>query len=68
MDLVKIRYMQEQISQLPKGNITYKSIRGKRYAYLPWTENGKQHSRRAKDDELQELSEKIEGPRLLKRS
>lgn len=29
MDLVKIRYMQEQISQLPKGNITYKSIRGK---------------------------------------
>ena len=59
MDPVRIRYIQEQISQLPKGNITYKSIRGKKYAYLQWTENGKQRSRRAKDDELQELSEKL---------
>lgn len=67
MDPVRIRYIQEWISQLPKGNITYKSIRGKKYAYLQWTENGKQHSRRVKDDELQELSEKIEERKALEK-
>lgn len=67
MDPVRIRYIQEQISQLPKGNITYKSIRGKKYAYLQWTENGKQRSRRVKDDELQELSTKIEERKALEK-
>ena len=67
MDPVRIRYIQEWISQLPKGNITYKSIRGKKYAYLQWTENGKQRSRRVKDDELQELSEKIEERKALEK-
>ncbi|MBQ4156617.1 MAG: ATP-binding protein [Clostridia bacterium] len=67
MDPVRIRYIQEQISQLPKGNITYKSIRGKKYAYLQWTENGKQRSRRVKDDELQELSERIEERKALEK-
>lgn len=65
MDPVRIRYMKEWIEQLPKGNITYKSIRGKKYAYLQWTENGKQRSRRVKDDELQELSEKIKQRKSL---
>ena len=67
MDPVRIRYIQEWISQLPKGNITHKSIRGKKYAYLQWTENGKQRSRRVKDDELQELSEKIEERKALEK-
>lgn len=67
MDLARIRYMKEWIAQLPKGNITYKSIRGKKYAYLQWTENGKQRSRRVKDDELQELSEKIEKRKVLEK-
>ena len=67
MDPVRIRYIQEWISQLPKGNITYKSIRGKKYAYLQWTENKKQFSRRVKDDELQELSEKIEARKALEK-
>ncbi len=65
MDPVRIRYIKEWISQLPKGNITYKTIRGKRYAYLQWTENGKQRNRRVKDEELQELSEKIEQRKVL---
>lgn len=65
MDPVRIRYMKAWIDQLPKGNITYKSIRGKKYAYLQWTENGKQRSRRVKDDELQELSEKIKQRKSL---
>lgn len=67
MDPVRIRYIQEWISQLPKGNITYKSIRGKKYAYLQWTENKKQYSRRVKDNELQELSEKIEARKALEK-
>lgn len=60
MDYTRIRYMKEWIAQLPKGNITYKTIRGKKYAYLQWTEDGKQRSRRVKDDELEDLTEKIE--------
>ena len=52
MDPVRIRYMKEWISQLPKGNITYKTIRGKKYAYLQWTENGKQYNRIIKDEEF----------------
>ena len=48
MDIVRIRAMKEWISQLPSGNITYKTISGKRYAYYQWTENGKQHGRRVK--------------------
>lgn len=42
----------EQISVLPKGNITYKTIRGCRRMYLQWTENGKKQSRyvRAEDE------------------
>ena len=67
MDLVRIRYMKDWISQLPKGNITYKTIRGKKYAYLQWTENGKQRSRRVQDNELQELSQKIETRKALER-
>lgn len=45
------------------GGITYKTINGKRYAYYQWTENGKQHSRRVKDDEFLELSAKIAAER-----
>ncbi len=67
MDPVRIRYMKEWISQLPKGNITYKTIRGKKYAYLQWTENGKQRSRRVKDDELKQLSEKIEARKVFEK-
>ena len=59
MDLVQIRYIKEWISQLPQGNITYKKINNKRYPYYQWTENGKQRGRRVKDEELQELTEKI---------
>lgn len=59
MDLVRIRYIKEWISQLPQGNITYKKINNKRYPYYQWTENGKQRGRRVKDEELQELTEKI---------
>ena len=44
MDKVRIRYIKEWISQLPSGNITYKTIKGKKYPYYQWTENGKQQT------------------------
>ena len=59
MDKVRIRYIKEWISQLPSGNITYKTIKGKKYPYYQWTENGKQHGRIVKDYELDDLKEKI---------
>lgn len=59
--------MKEWISQLPPGNITYKTINGKKYPYYQWTEDGKQRGRRVKDDELHELSEKIEKRKVLQK-
>lgn len=59
MDKVRIRYIKEWISQLPPGNITYKTIKGKKYPYYQWTENGKQRGRIVKDYELEDLKEKI---------
>lgn len=49
----------EKINELPTGGITYKKINGKRYAYYQWRENGRQRSRRVKDDELESLTEQI---------
>ena len=48
-----------ELETLPKGGITYKKINGRAYAYYQWTQDGRQHSRRVKDEELEELSEKI---------
>lgn len=50
----------EEIKRLPSGGITYKKINGKDYAYYQWREEGKQRSRRAKDEELELLIEQIE--------
>lgn len=49
-----------EIETLPTGGITYKKINGKEYAYYQWREDGKQRSRRIKDEELEQLSEQIE--------
>lgn len=49
-----------ELQTLPTGGITYKKINGRLYAYYQWREGGKQHSRRAKDDELEDLMAQIE--------
>ena len=67
MDLTRIRYMQNWISQLPQGNITFKTINGKRYPYYQWTENGKQRNRIVKADEFEELKQKIEQRKVLEK-
>lgn len=38
----RIKEIQTELSNLPKGNIIYKTINGKRQPYLHWTENGRQ--------------------------
>lgn len=55
----KIEYIKEWISQLPPGNITYKTIKGRKYPYYQWTENGKQRNRVVKKEELEDLQNKI---------
>ena len=67
MNSEEILYIKDAIEQLPKGNITYKTIRGKKYTYLQWTDSGKQYNRRVKDDELQTLSQKIEERKTLEK-
>lgn len=62
-----IDYFKEEISRLPTGNISYKTINGKSYPYLQWQENGKQRSRLVKQNELTELSEKIERRKELEK-
>lgn len=49
-----------EIETLPTGGITYKKINGKEYAYYQWREDGKQRSKRIKDEELEQLSRQIE--------
>ncbi len=67
MDLTNVRYYQEWISQLPKGNISYKTINGKTYPYLQWREDGKTRSRIVKPEELEELADKISKRKELER-
>ena len=49
-----------EIETLPTGGITYKKINGKEYAYYQWREDGKQRTRRTKDEELEQLFRQIE--------
>ena len=57
--------LQAKIDALPVGNITYKTINGKKYPYLQWQENGKQRGRRVKADELETLQAGIEERKRL---
>ena len=57
-----------EIETLPTGGITYKKINGKEYAYYQWREDGKQRTRRTKDEELEQLSRQIERRKELQNS
>lgn len=60
MSDMNYRKIMIELQNLPTGGITYKKINGRLYAYYQWREGGKQHSRRAKDEELEELMAQIE--------
>lgn len=57
-----------EMETLPTGNITYKKINGREYAYYQWRENGKQHTRRTKGEEFEQLSSQIERRKELQKS
>ena len=54
------RSMRERMESLPSGGVTYKTIKGHRYAYYQWRENGVQRSRRVHDEELAVLLAQID--------
>lgn len=56
-----------EMETLPTGNITYKKINGRDYAYYQWRENGKQHTRRTKGEEFEQLSSQIERRKELQK-
>ena len=57
--------IQGRIAALPAGNITYKTINGRKYPYLQWQENGRQRGRRVKADELETLQAGIDERKRL---
>ena len=57
--------LQARIDALPAGNITYKTINGKKYPYLQWQEGGRQRGRRVKEDELEALQAGIDERKRL---
>jgi hypothetical protein len=61
----KINKLSVEIEKLPKGYISTKTISGKTYFYHQWSENGCKKSKYVRDDEIKELSEKLEKRRRL---
>lgn len=56
-DLKKeIASMEERIASLPRGSVSYKTIKGKKQPYLQWTEDGKRKSRYLKLEEREEIT------------
>ena len=54
-----------RLNSLPSGGLTTKTSKGNSYIYYQWSENGKQHSRIVKDDEVETLRSQIEERKSL---
>ncbi len=65
MNEAERREIKARIDALTVGGITMKTINGKRYPYLQWTENGKQRGRRVREEELEALRAGIEERKRL---
>ena len=63
--LDRIQELENQISKLPQGSITYKTIHGKKQPYLQWTENGKTKSKYIKIAERDTVMEQVSLRRSL---
>jgi len=59
--------LEERIAKLPRGSISYKSINGKRWPYLQWTEGGKSKSVYIKKEELADVEAQIKERKELQR-
>ena len=62
---MNIEEIKNRINSLPSGGLTTKNIKGNPYIYYQWSENGKQHSRIVKDDEVETLRSQIEERKSL---
>lgn len=63
--LKQISELTAQISGLPKGYISRKTISGKAYYYHQWSENGVKQSRYLHDGEIEALAQQIEQRKSL---
>ena len=57
--------LEKKINSLPKGNITVKTINGRKYEYWQYREDGKQVTKRIKGEELDILKKLIEERKML---
>ena len=64
---MNIEEIKNRINSLPPGGLTTKTIKGNPYIYYQWSENGKQHSRIVKDDEVEKLRSQIEERKSLQK-
>ncbi len=55
----KINALEQEIAKLPVGYVSKKTINGKPRYYRQWVENGKIRSKYIRDDEYNEIREKI---------
>lgn len=63
--LDRIEELESLIAKLPQGNITYKTIHGKKQPYLQWTEKGKTKSKYIKLSERETVMEQVALRRTL---
>ena len=63
----RIAALDEQIALLPKGSVGQKTINGKEYFYLRWTENKKRKEKYVPADEIEALKSDIEKRKALEK-
>ena len=51
--------IRKEIESLPSGGLTVRTVKGRKYIYHQWTENGRQRSRTVCEDEAEELRAEI---------
>ena len=59
--------LEQQISDLPAGSVTKKTVNGKEYFYHRWTENKKRREKYIPADELENFRAQIEQRKALER-
>ncbi len=63
----KIMALEAQIALLPKGSVGQKTVNGKEYFYLRWTENKKRKEKYIPADEIEALKSDIEKRKALEK-
>ena len=63
----KLASLEEKIALLPKGSVGQKTVNGKEYFYLRWTENKKRKEKYIPADEIEALKSDIEKRKALEK-